>query len=105
MTREDFMAKTDDELKNIAESMSNKITLVRDVDLNAVVKASEEERQILFEIFYAALLTYSRDNGNYQTICDMAEFAGIIRFEKHDVKVSCYETIYKPLQKLIGKWR
>lgn len=116
MTHEEWMNKTDDEYKKLAREIAQQITYRTWIDgssHDSTVKANNFEREMTYGIIMAAFLTYGRrTNADLQSIIDTAEFAGHFLYNEQftgtftdtNEEVNCYDTIYIPLQKVMGEW-
>lgn len=111
MTQKEWREKSEEEYIELAKEISKYITIRQfdrggSVDIKRTANAAEQT--ILYNIIYAAMLTYGRrDNANLETILDMAEYIVMKFLNPGDPEiwhVNTYDTIYIPLQKVMGKW-
>ena len=101
-------AKSDAELRAIAVHMGETIVLRSDnVESNADIRrvATAQQERAIYIIAYSALLAISAgiaydDSGRNQGILDTAEYA----INQLLPECNGYETIYKPLSKVIEAW-
>ncbi len=101
--------KSENELKTIAETISENITIRTNVNGNSIDtirKASSAEKEIIYNLAYGALLGLNwgevcRSSRQAEAIIDTAEF--IINQFLPDC--NGYDTIYLPLKKVLVNWK
>lgn len=101
---------TEKELREVAQNISEFITIrtyVNGCSYDDKRLATEEEKAIIYNIVYGALLTVDW-HCNYkigvQPILDMAEFTFNNFFKGKGYEPNGYDTIYTPLKKVITNW-
>lgn len=104
MTQREFAELGQDEYQFRANRIAENITIRSYIDGNSndeVRPTTEIEKRIIKELAYAAMLAYGyRNDGNVDSVLDMAEFA----LHRFIPEANSYDTLYIPLKKEIGLW-
>ena len=106
MTQTEWKTKTEDDMRELAREISKNITIRSYNDGNSCDTTREsttEEAKAIFGIIYAAMWAYSRDEADLPSILNTAEITGHYLISETE-QVNCYDTIYCPLQRIMGKW-
>ena len=111
MTQKEWREIGEVECEKYARKISNNITIrtykngySEDITRNAL----GQEAEVIFNICYAAILAYRcNDNSSLVSVLDCAEYMGILMFRdifaNCPCEVNCYDTIYIPLERLLGE--
>lgn len=100
---------TENEMREAASEMAEKLT-IREYDDGSSVdyqrSSSPEEKAVLENVFYAAMLTLSLHGSELtkekiQMVKDFAEFQGDILMHDIGTPVNGYDTIYNPLGRFV----
>lgn len=104
MTGREFAEKyNENQLKEIARDISGSIVIRDYINGNSSDtrrETSTEEKEIIRNIAYGAMLAYGHRADEIEGILDMAEFT--LRQFIRDC--NCYDTIYIPLRKVTETW-
>lgn len=99
MMQEEFKKYTDNDLHNLADDISDNITIRSYINGNSKdIKrpSTKPEKEIISNIAFAALWAYRwRSNGNVDSILDTAEMA----LDMFIPEVNGYDTLYIPLKR------
>lgn len=107
MTQKEWSEKSEWEYKETARALAKNITIRTYIDGNSSDNqrpSTPEEEDAIYGILMAAMLAYGRrSDSDLHSVLDTAEFAGHFLISKEE-EVNCYDTIYIPLQRVMGEW-
>lgn len=107
MTQAQWSQTTEKEMKDLARGISGYITIrtyENGSSKDTTRVSTEKEAKAIYGIVYAAMLAYGfRQDADLYSILDTAEFSGHFLISDTE-EVNCYDTIYIPLQKVMGDW-
>lgn len=110
MTQKKWSEKSEQEYKDYARGISSYVTIRtysygdNGTSYDDTRTSTESEAKAIYGICLAAMLAYGRrKDADLHSILDTAEFAGHFLISDEE-NVNCYDTIYIPLQKVMGEW-
>ena len=107
MTQKKWSELTETDYKYYASEISKNITIrtyTNDCSNDTTRPSTEDEAAAIYAIVFGAMVAYGhREDTNLNSILDTAEYIGHNAISDTE-EVNCYDTIYVPLQKTMGRW-